>query len=142
VGLAQHVFFFHSLLFVISMLTPFILMSSFMSIHLFLGRPLLRCSSQFDHKNKKPRLLRKIHRTNFFHIKFLDHPNIKCQNGPVLPPAQFFLLSMVTLYITWGNAYDVQNVHHITNCAHADILCAADSLVQKVRGLHNTVINT
>jgi hypothetical protein len=33
-------------------------------------------------------MLRKIHGTNFFHINFLDHPNIKCQNGPVLPPAQ------------------------------------------------------
>jgi hypothetical protein len=40
---AQHVFFFHFLLsLVISMLTSFILISSFtQSIHLFLGRPLL-----------------------------------------------------------------------------------------------------
>jgi hypothetical protein len=35
-------------------------------------------------------MLRKIHGTNFFHIKFLDRLNIKCQNGPVLPPAQVF----------------------------------------------------
>jgi hypothetical protein len=35
-------------------------------------------------------MLRKIHGTNFFHIKFLGHLNIKCQNGPVLPPAQVF----------------------------------------------------
>jgi hypothetical protein len=35
-------------------------------------------------------MLRKIHGTNFFHIKFLDCSNIKCQNGPVLPPAQVF----------------------------------------------------
>jgi hypothetical protein len=33
-------------------------------------------------------MLRKIHGTNFFHIKLLDRTNIKCQNGPVLPPAQ------------------------------------------------------
>jgi hypothetical protein len=47
--LARHVFFFHPLLsLVISMLTPFILMSSFtQSIHLFLGRPLLGCPSTF-----------------------------------------------------------------------------------------------
>jgi hypothetical protein len=35
-------------------------------------------------------MLRKIHGTNFFHIKFMDRPNIKCQIGPVLPPAQLF----------------------------------------------------
>jgi hypothetical protein len=35
-------------------------------------------------------MLRKIHGTNFSHIKFLDRPNIKCQNGQVLPPAQVF----------------------------------------------------
>jgi hypothetical protein len=35
-------------------------------------------------------MLRKIHGTNFFNIKILDRPNIKCQNGPVLPPAQVF----------------------------------------------------
>jgi hypothetical protein len=35
-------------------------------------------------------MLQKIHGSNFFHIKFLDRPNIKCQNGPVLPPAQVF----------------------------------------------------
>jgi hypothetical protein len=34
--------------------------------------------------------LRNIHGTNFFHIKFLERPNIKYQNGPVLPPAQVF----------------------------------------------------
>jgi hypothetical protein len=46
---AQHVSFFHSLLsLVISMLMPFIFMSSFtQSIHLFLGRPLLGCPSTF-----------------------------------------------------------------------------------------------
>jgi hypothetical protein len=49
VGSVQHVFFFHSLLsLVISMLTAFILLSSFtQSIHLFLGRPLLGCPSTF-----------------------------------------------------------------------------------------------
>jgi hypothetical protein len=35
-------------------------------------------------------MLRKIHGTNFFHIKFLDCTNFKCQNGQVLPPAQVF----------------------------------------------------
>jgi hypothetical protein len=35
-------------------------------------------------------MLRKINGYNLFHIKFLDRPNIKCQNGPVLPPAQVF----------------------------------------------------
>jgi hypothetical protein len=46
---AQHVFYLHSLLsVVVSMLTPFIVMSSFTQpIHLYLGRPLLRCSSSF-----------------------------------------------------------------------------------------------
>jgi hypothetical protein len=35
-------------------------------------------------------MLRKIHGTNFFHIKLLDRTNIKCQNRPVLPSAQGF----------------------------------------------------
>jgi hypothetical protein len=35
-------------------------------------------------------MLRKIHGTNFFLIKILNRTNIKCQNGPVLPPAQVF----------------------------------------------------
>jgi hypothetical protein len=35
-------------------------------------------------------MLRKIHGTNFFHIKLLGRTNIKCQNGPVLPAAQVF----------------------------------------------------
>jgi hypothetical protein len=35
-------------------------------------------------------MLRTIHGTNFFPTKLLDRTNIKCQNGPVLPPAQFF----------------------------------------------------
>jgi hypothetical protein len=35
-------------------------------------------------------MLRKIYGTNFFHTNLLDHTNIKCQNGPVLPPAQVF----------------------------------------------------
>jgi hypothetical protein len=38
-------------------------------------------------------MLRKIHGTNFFHTKFLDRPNIKSQNGPVLPPAQVFYIN-------------------------------------------------
>jgi hypothetical protein len=35
-------------------------------------------------------MLRKIHGTNFFHIQFLGPTHIKCQNGPVLPPALVF----------------------------------------------------
>jgi hypothetical protein len=38
-------------------------------------------------------MLRKIHGTNSFHIKSLDRTNIKCQNEPVLPPAQVFYFS-------------------------------------------------
>jgi hypothetical protein len=40
-------------------------------------------------------MLRKVHGTNFFHIKFLDrtNTNIKCQNGPVLPPAHVFYIN-------------------------------------------------
>jgi hypothetical protein len=45
-------------------------------------------------------MLRKIHGTNFFYIKLLDRTNMKCQNGPVLPPAQVFCFSSqaLTLY--------------------------------------------
>jgi hypothetical protein len=43
-------------------------------------------------------MLREIHGTNFFHTKFLDRPNIKCQNGPVLPPAQVFYFNCQALY--------------------------------------------
>jgi hypothetical protein len=39
-------------------------------------------------KIKNFAMLRKIHGTNFFHIKFLIRLDIKCKNGPVLPPAQ------------------------------------------------------
>jgi hypothetical protein len=41
-------------------------------------------------KIKTHATLRKICGTNFFHIKFLVRTNIKCQNEPVLPPAQVF----------------------------------------------------
>jgi hypothetical protein len=46
-------------------------------------------------------MLRNIHETNFFHIKFLGRNNIKCQNGPVLPPAQVFYFNgqALCLYI-------------------------------------------
>jgi hypothetical protein len=46
-------------------------------------------------------MLRKVHGTNFFHIKFLDRPNIKCQNGPVLPPAQVFYFIGQALSTIW-----------------------------------------
>jgi hypothetical protein len=42
-------------------------------------------------------MLRNIHVTNFFHIKFLDCTDIKCQNGPVLPPAQVFYFNSQAL---------------------------------------------
>jgi hypothetical protein len=35
-------------------------------------------------------MLWKINGTDFFYRKFLGRTNIKCQNGPVLPPAQVF----------------------------------------------------
>jgi hypothetical protein len=59
-------------------------------------------------------MLRKIHVTNFFHIKFLGRPNIKCQNGPVLPPAQVFYFNGHALnkYI---NVYDSGTNIHLTN---------------------------
>jgi hypothetical protein len=38
-------------------------------------------------------MLRNIHGTNFFYIKFLGRTNFKCLNGPVLPPAQVFYFS-------------------------------------------------
>jgi hypothetical protein len=44
-------------------------------------------------------MLRRIHGTNFFHIKFLDRSNIKCQNGLVLPPAQVFYFNGQALII-------------------------------------------
>jgi hypothetical protein len=50
-------------------------------------------------KIKNLAMLRKIHGTNFFHIKLLDHPNIKCQNGRVLPLAQDFYFNGQTLHI-------------------------------------------
>jgi hypothetical protein len=46
-------------------------------------------------------MLRKIHGTNFFHMKLLDHTNIKCQNRPVLPPALVFYFNCQALN---GNA--------------------------------------
>jgi hypothetical protein len=43
-------------------------------------------------------MLRKIHGTNFCHTNLLDHTNIKCQNGPVLPPAQVFYFNGQALH--------------------------------------------
>jgi hypothetical protein len=43
-------------------------------------------------------MLRKIHGTNnFFHTKVLGRTNIKCQNGPMLPPAQVFCFNVQAL---------------------------------------------
>jgi hypothetical protein len=44
-------------------------------------------------------MLWKLHGTNFFHIKLLDHTNIICQNGPVLPPAQVFYFNGQALHL-------------------------------------------
>jgi hypothetical protein len=49
-------------------------------------------------------MLRKIHGTNFLHTNLLDRTNIKCQNGPVLPPAQVYYfngqaLTLLTIVI-------------------------------------------
>jgi hypothetical protein len=60
-----------------------------------------------DHKNKKPRHVAENHGTNFFHIKFLDRTNIKCQNRPVLPPAQVFYFNGQALY----NMYNIVEEH-------------------------------
>jgi hypothetical protein len=46
-------------------------------------------------------MLRKIHGTNFFHIKYLGSTNIKCQNKPVLPPAQVFYFNGQALRHPW-----------------------------------------
>jgi hypothetical protein len=43
-------------------------------------------------------MLRKIHATNFFHIKCLGRTNIKCENGPVLPPPQVFHFNDLALH--------------------------------------------
>jgi hypothetical protein len=43
-------------------------------------------------------MLRKSHRTNFFHIKFLTRNNIKCQNGPVVRQHKFFYFNSQALH--------------------------------------------
>jgi hypothetical protein len=43
-------------------------------------------------------MLRKIRGTNFFLRKFLGRTNIKCQNGPLLPPAQVFYFNGQALH--------------------------------------------
>jgi hypothetical protein len=50
-------------------------------------------------------MLRKIHGTNFFHIKLLDRTNIKCQNGPVLPPAHVFYFKGLALCMIFQTQY-------------------------------------
>jgi hypothetical protein len=42
-------------------------------------------------------MLRKIHGTNFFHIKLFGRLIIKCQNASAAPSSGFFIL-MVRLY--------------------------------------------
>jgi hypothetical protein len=50
-------------------------------------------------------MLRKIHGTNFFYTNLLDHSNIKCHSGPVLPPAQVFYFNSQALSIFTNLCY-------------------------------------
>jgi hypothetical protein len=50
----------------------------------------LCCILKPDHKNKKPRHVAENPWDWFFSYKILGRSNIKCQNEPVLPPAQVF----------------------------------------------------
>jgi hypothetical protein len=43
-------------------------------------------------------MLWKILGSNFIHMQFLDRTNIKCQNRPVLPPAQVFYFNCQALH--------------------------------------------
>jgi hypothetical protein len=52
---------------------------------------------------KKLRHVAEIHGTNLFHIKFLGCTNIKCQKGPVLPPAQVFYFNGFNLFFVQNN---------------------------------------
>jgi hypothetical protein len=49
--------------------------------------------------------LRKIHGTNFFHIKLMDRTTIKCQNEPVLPPAQVFYFNGQVLFLSTNTTF-------------------------------------
>jgi hypothetical protein len=44
---------------------------------------------------------RKIHGTNLLRLKFLGRTNVKCQNGPVFPPAQVFFLKVICYNVTF-----------------------------------------
>jgi hypothetical protein len=44
-------------------------------------------------------MLRKIHETNFFHIKFLDHPNINVKWTSAVPSAQVVYFNSQALTI-------------------------------------------
>jgi hypothetical protein len=51
-------------------------------------------------------MLRKIHGSNFIHIKLLGRTNIKYQNGAVLPPTQAFYLNGQALRVLmFGSSY-------------------------------------
>jgi hypothetical protein len=55
-------------------------------------------------------MLWKIHGTNFFHIKFLGCTIIKCQNGPVLAPAQvYYFYSQALLTILYTVKQPIEN---------------------------------
>jgi hypothetical protein len=107
-------------------------------------------------------MLRKIHGTNFFHIKFLGHTNITCQIGPVLPPAQVFYGQ--TLHKTAHLLRSLVITHRIidmfdfsvqieaqladkglsTACAHVLAPVRAQVGVERrhVPGIHNTIITS
>jgi hypothetical protein len=58
-------------------------------------------------------MLRKIHRTNFFHIKLLDHTNFKCQNGLVLHPPQVFYFNGLLRHLWKGEVLFFDNNNHL-----------------------------
>jgi hypothetical protein len=67
-------------------------------------------------------MLRKIHGTNFFHIKFMDRTNIKWQNGPVLPPVQVF----------YFNDQVLDPLSRIHNTRHTSVWFGLVSIVSRI----------
>jgi hypothetical protein len=64
-------------------------------------------------------MLRKIHGSNVFHIKFLGPTNIKCENGPVLPPAQVFYFngqSLHTFFCKYIHNIETRRSRHRNVC--------------------------
>jgi hypothetical protein len=76
----------------------------------------LFCIYRLTIKIKSLAILRKIHGTNFFHIKFLGRTNIKCQNEPVLPPAQVFYQWKGFTYISLMLYRDAHDLPKLLSC--------------------------